>query len=63
MDEIEAMDTSEIPSLQLKIYETIPIPELPVNISLPLFMFIFVAYMYSCILISLSGTTKRKLIW
>lgn len=30
MDEIEGMDTSEIPSLQLKIYETIPIPELPV---------------------------------
>lgn len=30
MDEIEAMDKSEIPSLQLKIYETIPIPELPV---------------------------------
>ncbi|KAK1394478.1 3-methyl-2-oxobutanoate hydroxymethyltransferase [Heracleum sosnowskyi] len=30
MDEIEAKDTSEIPSLQLKIYETIPIPELPV---------------------------------
>ncbi|XP_063949374.1 uncharacterized protein LOC108205289 isoform X2 [Daucus carota subsp. sativus] len=32
MDEIEAMDTSEIPSLQLKIYETIPIPELPVRL-------------------------------
>ncbi|KAL8115459.1 hypothetical protein AgCh_022087 [Apium graveolens] len=30
MDEIEAMDKSEIPLLQLKIYETIPIPELPV---------------------------------
>ena len=48
MDEIEAMDTSEIPSLQLKIYETIPIPELPVNISPPLFILRFVAYLYSC---------------
>lgn len=48
VDETEAMDTSDIPALQLKIYETIPIPELPVNISLPLFILKLVAYLYTC---------------
>lgn len=31
MDEKETKDKDEVPSLQLKIYERIPIPDLPVN--------------------------------
>lgn len=33
MDEKETKDKDEVPSLRLKIYERIPIPDLPVNTS------------------------------